>query len=106
MHEDLEAVRLTINGATLSADARRIATWSMEQLPKLYGNLLQAYDSRFADEILCRVQTLLKALGEQPDMAQAVSERLVAMHERLGLPKLAFKTTPIRATRKRKLLEK
>lgn len=102
MDTDLQAVRETICQAGLSSDAERIALWSVDRLPKLYADFIIAYDSRFADDILRWVETLLKALQEKAAIADDVRERLVSMHERLGLPKLAFKVPTVRKTRPRK----
>jgi hypothetical protein len=79
--------------ATLPDDVRATVTWCLDQLPGQYRELDRTYDARHSDEVRRLVEALLGALraAGARQAAEAVTLRLVAMHERLGIPSLGLK---------------
>jgi hypothetical protein len=93
MEADFRAMRDIVDGAALSAEGRSTALWWFDQLPWPYRELGRTYDNRYLDEIRRLVQLMLKALTEKdtPGVVGDILSRLLAMHERLGIPQLGLK---------------
>jgi hypothetical protein len=85
MEEDLQAVRAIAEAVPLTDTAREAVKVSLDRLPGLYRELAQTYDVRCRQEISGVVQRLLSQLG-QAAAAEAITGRLRAMQERLGIP--------------------
>jgi hypothetical protein len=99
MDADLQAVRDVVDAADLPDEVRERAAWCLGRLPKLYRELAQTSEARFSDEIRRLVQALLVALSPASHRtAEAVTLRLAALHERLGLPNLDLKPVRQRKT--------
>jgi len=101
MDADLQAVHDLLDTTTLSEEKRHTVSWCLGQLPDLYESLKQTSDTRYIDEICRLVRGLLEALRAASNpgarrSADAVALRLVAMHERLGLPNLDIKLARVR----------
>jgi hypothetical protein len=100
MDADLQAVQELVNTATLPDEARHTANWCLDQLPELYDKFSQTYDARYPEAIRRLVRAMLgaltprrKATTEARQLAEAVLDRLGALHERLGLPELDIKAS-------------
>jgi hypothetical protein len=101
MDNDLQAVRDLVDGADL-ADGVRLATKPyLDRLPGLYRDLALTYDVRCRQEIAGVVQRLVSYLG-QPAVREAVTDRLRAMQERLGIPGPDFRPAPPAPSKPRK----
>jgi hypothetical protein len=108
----LEAFRAEVGGitrlveaATLASDVRDTVLWCLGQLPALYGQFCQTYESKYAEEILRLEQGVLGKLAEtrgSSSVADAVLDRLRLLHECFGLPGLGFKLPPALPPRSRK----
>jgi hypothetical protein len=93
MEADLQAVRDLVNAARLSESVRQTAVWCLDQLLSLYREFLQTCNQRQGDEIRRLVQGMIQGLAEEAlarPVAEAIVDRLRAMHERLGMPALEF----------------
>ncbi len=97
MHADqteLDAIRTLIETADLAAEAKQTALWWLGQLPGLYADFLNGYDSRHGVAIARLTQGLLMRLAEKGAgedagrVADALVIQLAGMHQRLGLPAL------------------
>jgi hypothetical protein len=86
---ELAAVRAQCDSATATGNARKTADWCLGHLPDLYRQFCQTNDIRYGDEIRRLIQGLLMALNDA-DAGNAITERLRAMHTRLGIPALDF----------------
>ena len=85
MDEDLQAVRDILRGLVLAEETRQAVGDYLGRLPGLYQELATTYDVRCRQEIAAVVQRMVSHLG-QPAAAEAVTARLRAMQERLGIP--------------------
>src|SRR5262249_39601247 len=90
MDDDLAAVGGLVEAAEVPEAARQGLLWCVGQLPRLYQELVRTCESRYADEIGRVVGGVLKALAKDAAAAEAVVARLRGMHERLGIPRIAF----------------
>src|SRR4051794_6436389 len=110
MDADFQAMRDLADAAALPEGVRHTLAWCLGQLPPLYRELRRTYDSRHGDEIQRLVRGMLQALAgpgaaspDAPRVAEAITGRLRAMHERLGIPRLGFTLPgPARKARPRK----
>jgi hypothetical protein len=86
---ELEAVRGMVRAACLSEEARHTAGWCLDSLAGPYADFHRTRDSRHGEGARRLVVGLLMVL---PDAAvrQAVTDQLLAMHRRLGIPALKF----------------
>jgi hypothetical protein len=84
MDNDLQAVRDIVDGAGLPDGARQAAKPYLDRLPALYRDLAATYDVRCRQEIAGVVQRLVSPLGQPA--AEAITGRLRAMQDRLGIP--------------------
>jgi hypothetical protein len=101
---DFQAIRDAVDGVKLSADQKHVVTWCLAQLPKLYREFSQTYEVRVKQQIAQLVQQVLHQLASAPDaraVAEAMTVRLCAMHERLGIPGPDFKPLPPPAKKSR-----
>ncbi len=98
--EELETIRRLMEGAKLAADTRSTALWCLGQLPHMYREFRETYDIRYGDEIRRLVEGLRAALAEATGVREVITDRLVAMHARLGIP--ALKLAAIKQPRRRK----
>jgi hypothetical protein len=101
MDNDLQAVRDIVDGAGLPDGARLAANPYLDRLPGLYRELATTYDVRCRQEIAGVVQRLVSSLG-QPAAAEAVTDRLRAMQDRLGIPGPDFRPPTPAPSRPRK----
>jgi hypothetical protein len=92
--KELQDIRGRIQKATLAEDARSTALWCLGRLPGLYQQFRETNNTRYGDEIQRLVNGLRGALAEDPTAREAVTDRLVAMHERLGIPALRLAKPP------------
>jgi hypothetical protein len=83
MDADLQAIQELIGGAALLAEGRQTLLWCLGQLPPLYQQLCQTYESRHGDDILRLVRGMLQAA---PELTEGILDRLEAMQGRLGTP--------------------
>src|SRR5439155_19334487 len=113
MDAELKAIRTDLAGATLAGEVKKSVLAAFDHLPGLYRDLERTCESRFCDQILQRVQVMLKTLDDgktgSPDAAQAAEglvTRLRAMHAQFGIPSLGLKIPaprkPARVAAKRK----
>ncbi len=105
MEADFEMVRQAVAETELSEETRHTVEWCLGQLPRLYRDFLQNYDTRHVEEIRRLVQGLVRALAEQPQgrpAAEAIAGRLQALHERLGIRDLDIKPPAAERRRVRK----
>ena len=87
---EVAAITSLVEAATLARDARDTVLWCLGQLPKLYEQFCQTYESRYAEEILRLEQGVLRKLAETrgSSVREALRDRLRLLHERFGLPSL------------------
>jgi hypothetical protein len=90
-----------VKTASLPEECQHSVVWCLGQLPGLYGKLCQTYESRYGEEIVRLEQGMLRKLVEKPALspetrkiADALTDRLHHLHERLGLPGLEPKSQP------------
>jgi hypothetical protein len=86
-----------VQETALPADRKEVFAGSIQRLSALYIKFRQADESRYFDEITRLVQALLKDLEVCPEAQKLDAdfrEKLRLLHEELGLPKLALKSTP------------
>ena len=112
MDADFEGIREAVKAAHLPADTQHTVSWSIDQLPGLYRQFCDTYESRFGEAIRRLVQGVLKALAEAgapglaeagaPGLADVLLARLQALHERLGLQALGLQAYPAKRRRPRK----
>jgi len=90
MPAELAQLHSLIQNANLAADAKHTALWVLDQLSKLYADLVRTNDSRFANAILRLARGLLQRLAEKEagEDAGRVGDALVAqldsLHQRHG----------------------
>jgi hypothetical protein len=86
---EVAGITSLVEAATLAGDARDTVMWCLGQLPGLYDQFCQTYESRYAEEILRLEQGVLGKLAEprrSSPVGEAVLDRLRLLHERFGLP--------------------
>lgn len=84
---ELEKIRALLQAERPDDQNLKRMTWCLDRLPDLYGEFVRTYEQRFGDEIRRLVHVLLVNVS-QADLAQAIRDHLLAMHERLGIPDL------------------
>jgi hypothetical protein len=74
-----------VQEANLAADVKHTALWGLDQLSKLYADLVRTEEGRFADAILRLARGLLQRLAEKEtgEDAGRVGDALVAQLDRL-----------------------
>jgi hypothetical protein len=71
--------------------------WSIEQLPRWYGQHCQTHECRYSDEILRLPKAILGNLADVPSslesqaVEEAVLDRFLLLNKRFGLPGLDIK---------------
>jgi hypothetical protein len=80
-----------LEAASLPDEPRATALQCLGQLPRLYQALCETCESRYADEIARLVQAVRTLVAGVPGLAEALTARLRAMQERLGIPGPAFR---------------
>ena len=105
---DLQAIREMVSGANLTAKVQQTVLLQLDSLPNLYSELNRTYESRFADRIAGSVQGIVRILAakdagaEALQLAEAIVNRMRAMHNRHGIA-VALKAPPaVKTTRKKK----
>jgi hypothetical protein len=98
--EELKAVRGLVQGATLDEQSRSTALWCLGRLPAVYRRFRETSDVRDGEEIRRLIEGLRAALADAPRESEAATDRLLAMHARLGIP--APRLAPVKQPRKRK----
>ena len=108
MQTDLQAIREMVSGANLTAKVQQTVLLQLDSLPNLYSELNRTYESRFADRIAGSVQGIMRILAakdagaEALQLADAIVNRMRAMHDRHGIA-VALKAPPaVKTTRKKK----
>jgi hypothetical protein len=96
--------------ADLTAEAKHITLYCLDQLPPLYADFSRTNEGRFSDAITSLARAVLKRLreaggGEDADrVATALVKQLGMLHERVGLAPLrlpaAAARAPVRAKKK------
>jgi hypothetical protein len=107
MHADIrahfQALADAVQTTTLPAERKGVVARSVERLAGLYTQFRERHESRYFDEITCQIQWLLNDLEGCPEARKldaTFRERLQFLHEELGLPKLALKTSPAQVSPK------
>jgi hypothetical protein len=95
---DLQAIRNSVNKASLSETVLTRAHWYLDKLPDLYSDLEKTDESRFLDEIARHLRAMLMSI-DSPTAVDAIVIELHAMHERHGIPKLNLRL-PVAAAKK------
>ena len=85
MPTELAELRSLVQTADLAADVKHTALWGLDQLSRLYADLVRTDESRFADAILRLARGLLHRLAEKEsgEDARRVGDALVAQREKL-----------------------
>ena len=93
---EVAAVVGWVEATDLSADAKNSLMWCLNQLPALARDFGRTYESRYTDQVLRLEQGMLGKVAEEnaAGLAEALIERLRALHERLGLPGVDPKLRP------------
>ena len=96
MPTELAELRSLVQTADLAADVKHTALWGLDQLSKLYADLVRTDESRFADAILRLARGLLQRLAEEAgEDAGRVGDALVAqldrLHQRHGFAPLCLR---------------
>jgi hypothetical protein len=108
MPAELAKLHSLIQKADLAADVKHTALWGLDQLSKMYADLVRTYESRFADAILRLAQGLLQRLAEKEAgedagrVGNALVSQLDALHQRQGFAPLRLKppAAPARGRKK------
>jgi len=111
MHAEIQmhfqALLDDVQDTPLSNDRKEVFAGAIQRLSALYIKFREGDESRYFDEITRQVQALLKDLEACPEAQKLDAdfrEKLRLLHEELGLPKLALKSTPapkVKKTRKK-----
>ena len=82
---ELAKLHTLVQKANLAADVKHTALWGLDQLSKMYADLVRTDESRFADAILRLARGLLQRLAEKDAGVDAgrVGDALVAQLDRL-----------------------
>jgi hypothetical protein len=108
MHEAVrahfQALQDAVETTALTADRKQMNACRIGQLADLYASFRESYESRFLDEITGVIRLMLRELEGCPK-AQALDapfrDKLMLLHEELGLPALNLKSpAPPRAGKK------
>ena len=99
MPAELAKLHSLVQKADLAADVKHTALWGLDQLSKLYADLVRTDESRFADAILRLARGLLQRLAgkEAGEDAGRAGDALVAqldrLHQRHGFAPLPLNLT-------------
>ena len=103
--DEVAGITRLVEAATLGSDVRDTMVWCFGQLPALYDQFCQTYESKYAEEILRLEQGVLGKLAESrgsSSVGDAVLDRLRLLHECFGLPGLGSRLPPALPPRSRK----
>jgi hypothetical protein len=95
MQEHLQAIADLVNNAGLSPEAQRTVTWCLGQMPELFRQFGETYQTRYMEEIFRLEQAVLGKLAPAPRVVQAVIARLGELHEATGLPPVKTKVRKV-----------
>ena len=106
---ELATLRSLVQSSNVAADVKHTALWGLDQLSKLYADLVRTDESRFADAILRLARGLLQRLAEKDAGVDAgrVGDALVAqldrLHQRHGFVPLRLRppAAPARGRKKK-----
>ena len=109
MPAELAKLHSLVQKADLAADVKHTALWGLDQLSKLYADLVRTDESRFADAILRLARGLLQRLAQKEvgEDAGRVGDALVAqldrLHQRHGFAPLRLRppAAPARGSKKK-----
>ena len=109
MPAELAKLHSLVQKANLAADMKHTALWGLDQLSKLYADLVRTDESRFADAILRLARGLLQRLAEEEagEDAGGVGDALLAqldrLHQRHGFVPLRLRppAAPARGRKKK-----
>jgi hypothetical protein len=109
MPTELAELHSLVQKAHLAADVKHTALWGLDQLSKLYADLVRTDESYFADAILRLGRGLLQRLAEEEAGKDAgrVGDALVAqldrLHQRHGFAPLRLRppAAPARGSKKK-----
>ncbi len=102
---EVAGITSLVEAASLAGDVQDTVVWCLGQLPALYDQFCQTYESRYAEEILRLEQGVLGKLAEtrrSSPVGDAVLDRLRLLHECFGLPGLGSRLPPALRPRSRK----
>lgn len=88
MTNKLTEIAKLVKAAHISAASERTVLWCIEQLPALYANFSQTYETRFSEKIARLEQGILGELTDAERLTALVRGRLRALHECHGLQSL------------------
>ena len=94
---ELAKLHTLVQKANLAADVKHTALWGLDQLSKLYADLVRTDESRFADAILRLARGLLQRLAEKDAgvdagrVGDALVTQLGGLHQRHGFAPLPLK---------------
>ncbi len=85
MPAELAKLHSVVQKANLAADVKHTALWGLDQLSKMYADLVRTYENRFLDGILRLARGLLQRLAERDagEDAGRVGDALVAQLDTL-----------------------
>jgi len=98
MHEQIRAhmaaLQVALEDTSLTEERKQFISKSVANLVNLYERFRETNESRFGDSITKTVQSILRELEACPEASKldaAFREGLYALHEELGIPRLALK---------------
>lgn len=98
LHGQLAMMTNEIREAAIPDDCKQTVLWCFGQLPTLYDQFSQDYESRFSEKITRFIQAMLKELVEvkkpclkAEQLAANIPEHFRLLHEQWGLPGLTLK---------------
>ena len=101
MHEALQAhfqaLQDAIDTTAITTERKHINAGRIARLAGLYTRLRESHESRYFDEINGLVQLVLRELEACPkaqNLDSAFRDKLMLLHEELGLPPLNLKSPP------------
>ena len=108
MHEAVQAHFQTLQDAVettaITTERKHINAGRIGRLADLYARFREGHESRYFDEINGLVRLVLRELEACPkaqNLDAAFRDKLMLLHEELGLPPLSLKSPPTpRATKK------
>jgi hypothetical protein len=113
LSEDFVKLANLVKGASIPPESARTIDWCIQQLPALYKQLAETYETRFSEKIIQLERGILGQLATeaktQPDAEQlslAIAGAFRDLHERHGFqsldprPKAEKKVAPRKASAK------
>ena len=101
MHEDVQthfqALQDAVETTAITTERKHIIAGRIGRLPGLYTRFRESYESRYFDEINGLVRLVLRELEACPKaqtLDAAFRDKLMLLHEELGLPPLNLKSLP------------